>query len=187
MRSPATWTDGLRRNDPATIKALYATHFPAVRAMVLRNSGSSNDAQDVFQEALTVLWLKVKEDRIRAEDMQDPGGYLFRVARNKWLDTVRSAAHRHMTVVKDETFDGPPAATEEGLEERLEHLRAIYDKLDERCRAVLDRFYFERQDLATIAAAMGVEEESIRTIKYRCMMKLRSYRRSLSGDNTIGP
>lgn len=187
QRSPSTWRDGLRRNDPATIKALYAAHFPTVRQMVLKNSGSINDAQDVFQEALTVLWLKVKEDRLRAETMDDPGGYLFRVARNKWLDTVRSAAHKHMTVVKDEAFDGPVAGTEDDLEERLEHLRAIYDTLDERCRAVLDRFYFERQDLASIAAAMGVEEESIRTIKYRCMMKLRSHRRSLTGDNTTRP
>ena len=41
----------------------------------------------------------------------------------------------------------------------------------------------EFDDLATIAAGMGVEEESIRTIKYRCMMKLRAFRRTISGED----
>ncbi len=62
-------------------------------------------------------------------------------------------------------------------------LRGVYDKLDDKCRTVLDQFYFERKDLATIAAGMGVEEESIRTIKYRCMMKLRAFRRTISGED----
>jgi len=61
-------------------------------------------------------------------------------------------------------------------------LRGVYDKLDDKCRAVLDQFYFERKDLAAIAAKLGVEEESIRTIKYRCMMKLRAFRRTIAGD-----
>jgi RNA polymerase sigma factor (sigma-70 family) len=70
------------------------------------------------------------------------------------------------------------------IEERIVRLRGVYDKLDDKCRHVLDRFYFERKDLATIATEMGVEEESIRTIKYRCMMKLRAFRKAISGDDS---
>jgi RNA polymerase sigma factor (sigma-70 family) len=175
---------GLLRQDPAVIKSLYTAHFPTVRQFVLRNSGTVDDAQDVFQEAVTILWLNVKEGRIPPGTDLDPGGYLFRVARNKWLDTLRSAAHKHLRVVADEQVLG--AAAEEGpeLEERLQRLRTVYAKLDERCREVLDRFYHERKDLATIAAILGVEEESIRTMKYRCMMKLRSFRRVIDGVDT---
>ena len=61
-------------------------------------------------------------------------------------------------------------------------LREVYAKLDDKCRTVLDRFYFERKDLAAIADEMGVEEESIRTIKYRCMMKLRAVRNVIRGE-----
>lgn len=182
-RTDRTWSEGLLLHDPVTIKALYSAHFPTVRQFVLRNSGSVGDAQDVFQEAVTVLWLHVKEGRIGPDTVADPGGYLFRVARNKWLDTLRSAAHKHMRVVADEHIAG--AGVEEGtdVEERLQRLRAVYAKLDDRCRTVLDQFYYERKDLATIAAALGVEEESIRTMKYRCMMKLRSFRRLIEGED----
>jgi len=104
------------------------------------------------------------------------------VAKNKWLDVVRSAAHKHMKVVHDQRAHDPVADVPDDMEDRIVRLRGVYEKLDDKCRTVLDQFYFERKDLATIAASMGVEEESIRTIKYLCMMKLRAFRKAITGD-----
>lgn len=177
-----SWVAGLHRNDAVTIRTIYAKHFPAVHQYVLRNNGSTSDAQDVFQEAVTVLWLAVKEGRFQQGADNDPGGFLFRVAKNKWLDVLRSAAHRHMKVVHDERAMEVRADAADDIEGRIVRLRGVYDKLDDKCRAVLDQFYYERKDLATIAASMGVEEDSIRTIKYRCMMKLRAFRKAISGE-----
>ena len=175
------WLEGLRRNDPATVRSLYAAHFPAVKQYVLANSGTTTDAEDIFQEAITVLWMRAKEGGLDAS--ADPGGFLFRVSKYKWLDVVRSAAHKHMKVVHDERQLETHDEQDHDLEARIVRLRGVYDKLDDKCRTVLDRFYFERKDLASIAAEMGVEEESIRTIKYRCMMKLRAFRRTISGED----
>ncbi len=174
--------DGLRRNDAATVRALYKQHFPAVRGYVLQNHGAVDDAQDVFQEAMTVLWMKVKDGALQSAS--DPGAFLFRVAKNKWLDHLRSASHRQMKVVHDERLPDHQDGTDAELEQRIVRLRGVYGKLDEKCRNVLDRFYFEQKDLATIAAEMQVEVESIRTIKYRCMMKLRAFRRAIVGEES---
>lgn len=184
LTAPA-WVLGLRCNDAATVRALYKQHFPAVRQYVVSNSGTTDDAQDIFQEAMTVLWLKAKESALAVGS--EPGAFLFQVAKNKWLDVVRSAAHKHMKVVHDERKLDVRAEVPDDTEEKLQRLRSVYGQLDDKCRAVLDQFYFERKDLATIAASLGVEEESIRTIKYRCMMKLRASRRTIAGDaNTSG-
>ncbi len=180
-RSRPAWASGLCCNDPATVQALYARHFPDVRHYVLKNSGTVADAQDIFQEAMAVLWLKARENTLRPDT--DPGAFLYRVARNKWLDHVRSAAHQHMRVVHDERQLEREAELDDGVEERLARLRSVYDSLDGKCRTVLDRFYHERKDLATIATELGVHEESIRTIKYRCMMKLRAFRKAITGED----
>lgn len=177
QRSHAEWVEGLRRNDPLTLQDLYTAHFPTVRQYVMRNNGSQDDARDIFQEALTVLWLKAKDGLVRSNGDTGLGGYLFQVARNKWLDTLRTPAHKRMHMVVDDHTPLRSAEPDHGLEERIRRLRTVYAKLDERCRTVLDLFYHEHRDLATIAKQMKVEEESIRTIKYRCMMKLRSFRR----------
>lgn len=181
VESPSlpAWVLGLRRNDAATVRALYQQHFPTIRHYVVSNSGTSDDAQDIFQEAMTVLWLKAKEGTLAAGS--EPGAFLYQVAKNKWLDVVRSAAHKHMKVIHDDRKLDVRAEAPDDTEEKLQRLREVYGRLDEKCRTVLDQFYFERKDLATIAAGMGVEEESIRTIKYRCMMKLRAARKTIAG------
>lgn len=180
ITAPPAWVSGLQRNDPKTVRLLYKEHFTAVKHYVLKNSGTSSDAEDIFQEALTVLWLKVKEGSV--QETSEPGAFLFRVAKYKWLDVVRSAAHKHMRVLHDDRQTDVRAEVQDDTEEKLARLREVYAKLDDKCRQVLDQFYFERKDLATIAAGMGVEEESIRTIKYRCMMKLRASRKTIAGD-----
>lgn len=182
QRSHASWLEGLRCSDPLIIQDLYTAHFTTVLQYVLNNSGSHDDARDVFQEALTVLWLKAKEQSLHGDGNADLGGYLFQVARHKWLDMLRTAAHKKMHMVVDERTPIASPAPDHELDDRLQRLRTVYAKLDERCRTVLDLFYHEHKDLATIAEQMGVEEESIRTIKYRCMMKLRSFRRVIDGS-----
>lgn len=181
--SDIPWVDGLRRNDQAVVQHLYKAHFPAVRQYVLQNSGTVSDAQDVFQEAVVVLWMNVKQGRLAPATDGGPGGFLFRVAKNKWLDVVRSAAHKHMKVVHNDQALDRRADAPDDIEERIVRLRGVYEKLDDKCRAILDQYYYERKDLATIASGMGVEEDSIRTIKYRCMMKLRAFRTAISGED----
>ena len=102
------WLEGLRRSDAAVVEALYARHFSTVARFVQRNSGTTRDAQDVFQEAMTALWLNAREGRIQAMPQDDLGAYLFRIARNKWLDVLRSSDHRHMRIAMDsERLDTP--------------------------------------------------------------------------------
>ncbi len=175
----SAWAEALVRNDPGTLKKLYALHFPTVKQYVQRNSGTLDDARDVFQDAITVLWLKAKDGTLQQNT--EPGAFLFRVSKNKWLDRVRSAAQRTMTVVPVEHTGATDDVEAVDLEERIQRLKQVYERMDENCRNVLGRFYFQREDMATIAEAMGVTEESIRTIKYRCMMKLRAFRKQIAG------
>lgn len=176
----ADWREGLLANRPGTVRMLYAKHYPTVRQYILENNGRVADAEDMFQEAFMVLWLKVRSGGFEGSD---PGGFLFQVAKNKWLDVVRSPAKRRMGMLGENHLrlvDERPVL--DPVEERIGRLRQVYGLLDAKCRQVLDQFYYERKSLAMIAEAMGVEEESIRTIKYRCMMKLRAFRREIGGE-----
>lgn len=182
----SAWAEALVRNDPGTLKKLYALHFPTVKQYVQRNSGTVEDARDMFQEAITILWLKAKEGTLQQNT--EPGAFLFRVSKNKWLDRVRSAAQRTMTVVPVEHTGVPDDVEAVDMEERIQRLKQVYDRMDGQCHTVLGRFYFQREDMATIAKALGVTEESIRTIKYRCMMKLRAFRKHIAdGGKGIEP
>ncbi|NNC82993.1 MAG: sigma-70 family RNA polymerase sigma factor [Flavobacteriales bacterium] len=165
---------GFVQNDPDTLKQFYASHFPQVRNYILSNSGSAEDAQDMFQEAMLATWLNLKQGRFNPEDEENLGAYVFRIAKFKWLDRLRSVqfkkVHRMNPEVKDNIADDSEI---QESSDRVDHLRLVYATLDSKCKRILDMFYYDKKDLASIAAELGHDVGSIRTMKYRCMMKLR--------------
>lgn len=173
--------EALSRNDEKAVRALYTRHFPAVEQYVLQNNGARSDAKDLFQEALIVLWTNLKEGRLQPTADTNLGAYLYRICKNKWLDNLRSSAFKNRSNMRIEHVDRVEDGIEP-IEERIEHLQTIYSQLDDRCRKVLDLFYYEKKDLETISMMMGVDVGSIRTIKYRCMMKLRKYHEDLENN-----
>ena len=49
---------GLALNDRKAIETIYKQHYNMVQALVLNNSGYPDDARDIFQEAMIVLYEK---------------------------------------------------------------------------------------------------------------------------------
>ncbi|MCB0764535.1 MAG: sigma-70 family RNA polymerase sigma factor [Flavobacteriales bacterium] len=178
--------EALTRNDEQAVRTLYTRHYPAVEQYVLQNNGERSDAKDLFQEALIVLWTNLKDGRLRPTAETNPGAYLYRICKNKWLDHLRSAAYNHRSNMRIEHVERVDDGSAE-IEERIDHLQSIYAQLDDRCKKVLDLFYYEKKDLETISTMMGVDVGSIRTIKYRCMMKLRKYHEGIdnSGSDAV--
>ena len=51
---------GLARNDKKAIETIYKDNYNLVQALVVNNSGTSEDAKDIFQEAMIVLYEKAR-------------------------------------------------------------------------------------------------------------------------------
>jgi DNA-directed RNA polymerase specialized sigma24 family protein len=51
---------GLAANDRKCIETIYRSHYSMVQTLVINNSGTSDDARDIFQEAIIVLYEKAK-------------------------------------------------------------------------------------------------------------------------------
>ena len=51
---------GLAKNDKKAIETIYKENYNLVQALVINNSGTSEDAKDIFQEAMIVLYEKVQ-------------------------------------------------------------------------------------------------------------------------------
>ncbi|MDL2228029.1 hypothetical protein LJC25_00385 [Bacteroidales bacterium OttesenSCG-928-K03] len=64
---------------------LYYIVFPSVEKYVLANSGTTQDAQDVFQDAL-IIFLKKLESNVVFSCKTST--YLFAVAKNLWLQKL---------------------------------------------------------------------------------------------------
>src|ERR1700690_1079872 len=84
LNSDAKILDLIRKgDDEESLAALYRANRRPVLSYVTRNSGTSDDADDVLQEAVVVLWEKVRSGNFRYESKLST--FIMGAAKNIWL------------------------------------------------------------------------------------------------------
>ena len=80
--------DGLRKRDNRVLQYIYKNSFTPVRQLILSNAGSENDAEDIFQESLIIIFKKLREE----ENFNLTAAfttYIYSISRLLWLKHLR--------------------------------------------------------------------------------------------------
>lgn len=165
--------DLLRKGDEQGLVMLYEANRTMITSFVLRNSGDHDDAEDMVQEALVILWEKVRSGRF--EHSAKLSTFLFATVKNLW--SRKLARNRRE---KRETFEevDPPddqASTLETLieSETIDQVRRALEQLGEQCRKILLLFYWEERTMEEIAMTMGfANADTVKSKKYQCKKSL---------------
>lgn len=172
---------GVLQNNEGVLQSLYAEVFPKVRVYVLQNKGSEAQAKDIFQDAFLAFWKNIRNEQYEAREESAVQAYLFTIAKNKWIDYLRSNDYRkavgnsELTPVAESIWDQEDVSeAEEENENRLMAMRQAMAYLGKECKMVLTQFYFERMPIDSIAESLNIGSASARNKKYRCMEKLRA-------------
>jgi RNA polymerase sigma factor (sigma-70 family) len=160
--------------DEKVLAALYSEGFAPVKRFVINNSGGIDDARDVFQDAMTIVWLNIQQGKFKVLNDASLQGYLFQIAKYKWLDKLKSKESKVTRSLKHEGDHIPDNYAVED-ETQFHYLQKLYAGLGEKCKRILDLFYYENKSLDEIGADLGFDADSLRTMKYRCMMQLRKF------------
>ena len=154
----------LNGNINRAVKGLY-NFFPDIRKMVITNSGSREDAEDVFQEAMMVLYCHCRQkDFILNSSLRT---YVYAIARNKWYMELRRRK-KEIPFVVNAYSEGATDAEEE----RWNAAENAFMMLGEKCREILLMFYLRKMSMSQIASAMGFSSEQVaKNQKYRCVEK----------------
>ena len=169
----------IKQNDSAILKRIYTGNYPKIEALVLKNNGTKEHAKDVFQEAFLAVWQNVKQDKFIPQSESSINGYLYTIAKNKWMDILRSQGYKKTIIasqlshfeIKDEENNG---IDDDILKDkRLEDVMLAFKNLGEACKRLLQMFYFEKKSMNLIGEELNLDSASTRNKKYRCMQKLR--------------
>lgn len=165
---------GLSRNDRNAVEAIYSRHFPMVQSLIINNNGSSEDARDIFQEAMIVLY-----DRSMSPDFQlqcQLKTYLYSVCRRLWLKRL-AQSQRYMPAVNGMEETIPVEEEIESHERRnleFQTMEKALLGLGEPCKSLLEAFYIQRRNMSEIAANFGyTNPENAKNQKYKCLIRLR--------------
>lgn len=165
---------GLAKNDAKAIETIYKNNFNMVQSFVLNNNGTYDDARDIFQEAMIVLYENVKSETFVLTCQIKT--YLYSICRRLWLKRLQYA-NRFTTHVEslEETV-----AVEEDLEHQEKRnadfaiMERALGSLGEPCKSLLEAYYLQKKDMTDIASIFGyTNADNAKNQKYKCLIRLK--------------
>lgn len=151
------------------LQKLYEKEYRKVKSYISSNSGTLEDAKDIFQEALMVLISYVKLGKYKEEN--DVGAFLYVVCRNAW----KKKASRNRETQELEEYSIPPLLPYENIfnKERKGIIKLLLDELGENCKKILVASIFYDMSLKEICEEYDyANTNAVKTRNYKCKQRL---------------
>lgn len=155
--------------DESAIAGLYDKSFRKIRDYIRKNSGNTEDAEDIFQDAVLILFKQIKEGKFNMELELD--GFLFSVSRNLWINKAkRDQRILHLKEGYDSVeIEQHPVFTNE----REERIRQVFEKVGDKCKQLLILVIYFDHSMKEICEKIGFpNENAAKTQHYKCKQKL---------------
>ncbi len=166
--TPEEIFNGIRREDRRILLKIYKTYYPSVRHFVRSHNGSEDDAQDVFQDAMVIIYLKVK----KANPVLTCtfGVYLFSINKYLWYKELRRLHVRSYQILDlDEFTDYEDNFMNEFI--KMEKRKLVLDhfyEMGEDCQKILTLF-LQNTPVDRITMIMGYSSDQYtRNRRTRC-------------------
>lgn len=167
--------EGLRLRSDLIIRYIYQELFPMIKYLVMSNNGNEEDAEDIFQDGLVIVFKKI---RVRELELSSSfRTYLYSICRNLWLTKLkqRNRYIREFSDIeefKDITYE-KDQHQDEAEHEKYRLYQQHFHTLGEDCKKIL-LLFMKKMPLKEIASEMGYRTENYaKTRKYLCKEELK--------------
>ena len=176
MAAKASFTDearilGLQKGDRQAVQSIYEDYFPRISAFIHQNSGSEDEARDIFQDALVILYKKVRQPGFLLSSALFT--FFYAICRNLWLKKLRDSDKERVTSEVDQEYMDENVDEEEL---QMEAQRQLYRKklreISESCQQLL-KLSLAGKRMREIVDLMGMSSEQYaRKRKFQCKEQL---------------
>lgn len=155
--SEAEIIEGMRNHNNSVLKYIYVAGYEPVQHMVMNNSGTQDDAKDIFQEAMIIALKNIRSDKKFSLKCSFKT-YLYSIARLLWLKHLRITRKMLKKEVYDYIdFEDPKPFTDEDMEYAL--YQKAFMELPDDCRKIL-KLSNEGKSQKEIASLLGYKSDN---------------------------
>lgn len=150
---------------------MYVTLFPAIRRLVQDYGGSEDDAKDVFQDAVIVVYEKARRPDFQLTSKFST--FFYGVCRNLWMSRRQKKSAAELTIPDTAKYIPDDSSEPDLLHvERGNLFYKALRQLGADCQKILELF-FQKRSMDEIAQAMGFAGEGYaRVRKSQCKDRL---------------
>ncbi len=166
--------EGLARQNKESIELIYKANYKMIQNLILNNKGTIDDAADIFQESMIVLYEKaLNPDFILTCQLKT---FIYSVCKRLWLKKLQQQQRFlsqtddfNQVVSVDEDLD--LYKKRQASFDIMEHAMA---KIGEPCKSLLEAYYIERKHMQEIASEFSyTNADNAKTQKYKCLVRLK--------------
>ena len=166
--------EGLAKQEKSIIENIYKLYFEMIVRFVQKNKGSFDDAADLFQEAMIVIYQKSLDSNFVLNCQFKT--YLYSVCRRLWLKKLQRDQKAGILVEELETVVAVETDMEAHLENQLnfQMMDKALNEIGEPCKSLLNAYYIQRKNMQEIATDFKyTNADNAKTQKYKCLMRLK--------------
>lgn len=162
--------NGFLENNSLILSKVYEESFPMIEKMVLNSGGITEQAEDVFQEAMIVAYRKILSGKFELRCKLST--YLYAVSKRIWVQEKRRNKRIHVAIDENTDMVEEPSQSEKHTLELLEIIDRHFAQLSPDCQKIL-RMHFNRVNIYDIQRTMGYDSSHYAMDrKYRCKKSL---------------
>ena len=165
---------GLAINDRRSVETIYKLFYNMVQTLIINNNGSADDARDIFQETVIVLYEKAKSGSFELNCQLKT--YVYSVSRRLWLKKLQQQQKYIPNLIGlDETVPVEEEVDNHSLRNsEFQMMEKALLHLGEPCRSLIEAFYLQKKSMTDIASHFGyTNADNAKNQKYKCLMRLR--------------
>ncbi len=165
---------GLAKEDRASVEQIYRDNYGMIQSFVLNNNGTTDDAADIFQEAMIVLFEKSKSPEFELNCQLKT--YLYSVCRRLWLKRLQQM--QRLGRQADDLEEVIPVDDDLEFHEKRQQdfmiMEAAMSRIGEPCKSLLEAYYIQKKQMQQIASEFGyTNADNAKTQKYKCLVRLK--------------
>ena len=169
-----TYIDAIRTGNPEGLRSIYREFLPMVSGLVTRSGGRREEAQDVFQDALMVMYEKCRSDGFTLTSSFST--YLYGIARNIWGNRLQKKSRTEVTLPDDFKLNDQTNLLHSILQAEEERIFwDAFQRLGDDCQKLLQLFFekIKMEEITTIMQYGSVGYTKKR--KFQCKEQLISW------------
>jgi len=163
--------NGIVKGNEKVLKDFYERNFTVINSFIIKNSGTERDSEDIFQDALIILYQKLKSDSLVINCSIHT--YFYGVCKNIWRTRLRKKSKiscgNNVDDLKLE--DSTDIINEIEQSEREKLFRKHFVNLNCKCKQILSLF-LEGKSMREIGLITGHSEGYVRKKKFESKKQL---------------
>ncbi|MBU2906603.1 RNA polymerase sigma-70 factor [Arenibacter algicola] len=167
----------MKNGDRCAFKYLFNVYYNRLVAYITTYTHDKIQSEDIVQHAFIRFW----EDKSKLDETKSPKAYLYAIAYNRYIDTVKKAKKQEKLLgqIWERALVDRIQEDSDALEERIQKMKQVIDSLPPKCKEIIMLNKIQGVKYKEIADQMGI---SVKTVESQMRIAFTKIREAFKGD-----